>query len=168
MPEIVVRLTDGEDREFGDLLVRACARQMLERYAADEDGDEYSVPSPLADRIKSAVVEVIHEQAAAAAPGIVEKILAAGVVETDRYGYGRGEAKPIAEIVADQVRQEVRTGSHRGETALERLIREEVTKQFHGEMKAAIDEAKRPVLDAIREQATGVFENAMRDALPGF
>lgn len=167
MPDIVVRLAEGEEAEFGELLLGACARQMLSRYVADEDGHACEVPSNLARRIESAVVDEIRSQAREVVPEIVERVLATGVVRTDAFGYGRGETRSVADVIAEQVKDGlVHSSGRRGPSVLEQMIRDEVDRAFKEELHQTIEAAKAPVLAAVREKAAGVFEEALRAALP--
>lgn len=166
MPRIVVELTPGEESAFGDDLLRMCARQMLARYVTDEDGEQTTSPTELARKLEAAIVAEIQTQAREAAPGIVERILADKVVTTDRWGSREGE-KPVAELIAEQVKREAYDGQsgRRGEGVLAKLIRDEVERQFAGELREALQAAKAPLLEAVREQFGETLDQAMRKAV---
>lgn len=167
MPEINVTLGDHEDAQFGELIIGACARQLLTRYLSDDEGSAYAHPTELQRRIQDEVLNVIREEARAAAPGIAEKILAGEVPQSDGYGYASGRSKSIAEVIADEVKGQLRHGSGRqGESVLDKLIREEVQRQLRTELKDVLDAAKREVAEALGKEAREALTGAIQRALP--
>ena len=166
MPQITVTLANHEDEQFGELVIGACARMLLSRYVADEDGGERRISTELQRRITEEILGVIREEARAAAPGIAEKILAGEIPQTDTYGYAHG-SKTIAEVIATEVKQQLQHRSgRRGEGVLDKLIREEVQRQLRTELKEVLDAAKREVAEALGKEAREALTGAIGRALP--
>lgn len=173
MPKIEIDLSPGEDERFGEMVVEACARRMLATYVmGDGESDDergYSVSTDLERRLRDSVLEVIREQAAAAAPGIVQTMLEQGVPETDAFGdrrYGGG-TRSLKEEIAARVKGELQHSSgHRGESVLSLVLREEIRKELRGELNAAVAEARAVVVGAVREEASKSIASALQKALP--
>lgn len=167
MPEVTVTLTDHEHQEFGELVIGACARQLLSRYVSDDEGNEYRHPTELQRRIQDEIEGLIREEARAAAPGIAEKILAGDVPQQDRYGYSSGRSLTVAQVIADEVKRELtHRGGQRGVSVLDKLIREEVQGQLRKELKDVLDAAKAEVAQALAKEAREALTGAVRRALP--
>lgn len=148
-----------DEREFVEAVVQAAAEKMLE----DKVGVDRAV---LARRIERKVESAVREEAQAAAPGIVQRILADRVIQTNEYGYPHGEGKPVAAVIADQVKKELaHSNGRRGPTVLDKLIRDEVDRALAGELKDTLDQAKRIVTDAVSERAISELRKSLADGI---
>lgn len=163
MTEIVVEL--GEREDLQQQVIEAAARQMLTNWTmGDGERDEgYTVPSALRRSLEDAIREEVREQAAVAARGLVEKLLARKVRLTDSWGYDSGE-KPVEEIVLDRLKAAVQSNRN-GKSVLQEIIHEQVTGRLRAELTAVVEEARQPILDAMRAEATGLLERALRKAV---
>ena len=158
----------GDREALADRVVAEAARQLLTQVGVSPDGDVYESQSSLARRVEAAVVDVIHEQAAALTPQIAQKVLAEGVQTTDGYGYAQGAKRPLGAVIAERVEQTL-NGSRYGSTSkglIEGLIKDEVERKLKGELAATLDEAKRKVMRAVSDEATNALRHAIEKALP--
>jgi hypothetical protein len=168
MPEITVALPEMDSDSFTQDVINAAARQLLTRYSYDEDGDPHAIPTELSRRLREHMEDVIREQAKEFAPIVAATILEEGVKETNTWGDATGRSRPLKSVIADEVKKELsHSNGRRGEGVLNMMIREEIQKQLRGELHAMVEQAREPILAAMREEATAVFERAMRKALPG-
>lgn len=137
-----------------DLIVEAAAQQVLA--GAREDVGGYR--KGLRERIAAIQDEHIR---AAVLPDI-EAALTRAVQPTDHYGQPKGEPVTLHEVITEKAMSWLTTpASERyGEsrmTPVERLIKEEVERAFAREVKAALDEAKQQVKDAVQQQGARVL-----------
>lgn len=168
MPEITVALPEMDSENFTQDVVNAAARQLLTRYSYDEDGDEHAVPTELSRRLREHMEKIIREQAQEFAPIVAATILEEGVRETNTWGDATGRTRPLKSVIAEEVKKNLTHGNgRRGEGVLDMLIREEIQKQLRAQLNEIVEQAREPILAAMREEATSVFERAMRKALPG-
>lgn len=162
----------GGDQPFPEALVEAAARQALKHWTAPgPDGEQSEVPTALGRRIEETIAETIRAEAQAAAPKVAETILAEGVQQTSTYGSPVGERKPVRDIVAEKVVEQLtRREGHSGmreATVIEQMIGREVEKQVRAELQDALDEAKKAIADTVGAEATKALTDALRKALPG-
>lgn len=153
--------------EFQERVVEAAARQMLRSLTEGPEGEQGEVPTPLGRRIEEMIETTIREEAAAAAPKVAEEILAEGVRRRDAFGSARGEAVPLRTIVAEEATKQLArsNGRHLGqENVLEKLIRSEVASELRKELKGTLDEAKKTVAEAVREEAAKLLAESMKRA----
>lgn len=170
MPSISVNLTEGEEAEFGEALVEACARQMLNDYFyMDQDSEGFKVEkSSLARQIQNKVVEVVREEARAAAPGIVAKMLSGEVRQSDKYGHWNGETMTVEDVVVDELKKQVspRRGSVTQDCVFDALIREVARDKIEGEMRETLAEAKRVIVNAMTQNAVEALKRAVSAGVP--
>jgi hypothetical protein len=164
---IEIELPVIEDFE-AKVVAAAVDRLMYSTVAGDGESEYgYRVETELQRNVREQMLEVVKEQARAAAPGIAEAILQGEVTITDRYGYSTNKMMTVAELIADTIKNALRDGStgRTGQGVLKDFIAQEVHKQFRGELAAVLEEAKAPVLEAVRAEAVRVIEGAMQNAL---
>lgn len=165
--KIEVTLPEGADAKMEEWVIAACADAMLNRYVFVGEDDVDRVPTALRRALEDQVKDVIAAQARAATPGIVNTILEQGVRAVGSFGDPHGPTMPVREFIAQEIKREMTrgSGSRDGNTVLVKVIREEVQKVLADELKAVVEEAKGPVLDAVRTEASRVLERAMRSAI---
>lgn len=175
-PRLEIELTQRVlscSTDFEEAVIAAVACQLL-RYHTIGDGESddgvYTVPTDLAHKIEAGIREEIREQARAAAPIVAAEVLEQGFTRVDKYGdplfQGAGKTQTIKQAIAETVKAElVHPSGRRGEGVLAMMLRDEVSKQLRGELKGAVDEAKVTVLEAVKVEAAGAIENALRRAL---
>lgn len=160
-----------EIEDFEGKIVQAAVHHLLyETVVGDgEEPDGYTISTSIHTRLQKEIVATIKEQAREQTPKVVEQILAGSVSLTDDYGYDRGKSKTVTELIAETVKDEAYNGNtgRRGGGVLAGMIQEEVRKQFRGELKEAVDSAKSPLLEAVREEAVRAIEMTMANALKG-
>jgi hypothetical protein len=171
MPQITIDFSDQERDAltFDTVLDRIALIVMTEwdvPASVALDGDSEN-PTKIVLAINSKIEKVIRQEAADAAEGIAQRILDKGVIQVDEYGYRRGKEIPVAEIIANQVKEELSThgGNRRGAGALQELIRTEVSRELKGELKETLDEAKRTVMDAVGSTAIAELRKALADGV---
>lgn len=152
---------------FEEAVAAAAARQLLHYYVADEAGDSRRVPTDLERRIRDEVLAKIEEEARAAAPDVVRELLEQGVRRTNTWGDPSGELVSLKTVIAEEVRKELTVSSgHRADTALSKLLKEEVERELKGELKGAVEEAKAVVVRAVGKEAREALEGALRKSMP--
>lgn len=160
MPKMEIDLPEISAETFYDDVVKSAASSLLNRTSYDEDGNPCSWPSTLAKDIREAVIAEVREQAVAATPGIVDKILAGEVVTTDRWGDRTGKRMTVKDIVAEEVKHTVegRNRNHADilSTRIQRTVQTLFTEHID-EVSAAVAE---PIMAAVRDEAVGVYERA--------
>jgi hypothetical protein len=163
VPSIEINLTEKDMAELTpENLLRACADQVLSRYVLDDEGELLKQSSKLRQDLEAIVSSEIRGAATAIAPDIARSILADKVVQTDNFGYARGEPKSVASIIAEQVASTLQPRSGRGGPGvLDKLIREEVDRQVKGELKDALDAAKKVVTDALADRVVPELRKAL-------
>lgn len=173
MPEITINLDElyGGEQPFPDALITEAARLALRTWTAPgPEGQRSEVPTALARRIEETVTEIIREEAAAAAPKVVEEILAEGVQRTNQYGSPRGEKMPLRDVIGEEVVKQLTRRERHGmgdRTVIEEMLEREVEKVVKGELRSALDEATKTIVDAVGEEASKGLTDALRKALPG-
>lgn len=101
--------------------------------------------------VHAAVREVASEEARKSA----QEIVASEFQPRDRYGHPAGKPVLLRAYIADLMRGElILKDTHGSGTIMTQLIREEVQKVVNGELKAAMDEAKKQIGEALRAAAT--------------
>lgn len=145
------------------LVIDAAARSLLTTYLIDEEGGPHRALSSLAHEIHEQIRQEIREQARLEAAGLVRKLLAREVQLTDGMGYGRG-TKRVEDLIVEELRNAVHHGGtgRRGESVLTEIIRDIVRGELRGEFEKVLAEAREPLVEALREEANGVFTRAAR------
>lgn len=153
--------------QFQDAVIKAAARQLLQHYSYDEDGDPHTVPTALERRLREHMTTVLEAQAAKFAPIVAQSILDEGVPSVNSWGDATGPMRPLKTVIAEKVRSELYNGNtgKRGGGVLDQLISAEVQKQLRKDLQEVVAQARQPIIDAMREEATGVFERAMKKAV---
>ncbi len=169
MAEIKINLENDQDRLEGRVIEEA-ARQLLQTWRT-EDGEEFTVPSKLANKIQEAVVDTIRGEARAIAPKVAEDVLAEGVQKTGTYGEPRGEKVPVRAIVADEVVKQLARGNggvySRDAGVLEQIVEREVRKVIREELQESLDEAKNLVATAVGAEAQKALAVSLAKGIPG-
>lgn len=142
-----------------ELVVIAAADRLIERQMARGS-------RPLANMID----EVRTEEIRARVVPMVEAALAGPVQRTDTWGAPNGAPTTIPELVAGQVSEYLtrplpgrRSDDRR--TSLQTFIADEVEKAVTGELRAALDEAKATVRQAVVAQAAEVIQETIARAV---
>ncbi|MFC7450518.1 hypothetical protein [Rhodococcus daqingensis] len=89
------------------------------------------------------------------------------IVPTDSYGNPKGPARTIAEEIVTAAAGWCNQPSGeygRGGTRLQKIIREEIDRQFTKELKGAIDEAKATVTAKVRDHAAQLLADTLTAA----
>ena len=154
--------------EFLDRVVQEAARQLLVTHGADPYGEPYEGESPLARRIEQEVLSVIQAQARELTPQIAEKVIERGVQRTNTWGDPSGSLAPLSTVIAEEVARTLRDSEsgRTGPGAISKIISREVEKQLNNELKAALDEAKQKVMQAVSDRATAALQQAIKETLP--
>lgn len=153
---ITVTIPVQLEQDLEGAIISACAEKVLARWVTEHDPDTGDMdgrrlPTALERRLESAILDVIREQAAAAAPGIVETMLSEGVRRTDTWGDPRGEPVPLRALIAEKAKEALTyPAGQRGTNAITRFMNDAVDKALTGELQAELDAAKA----ALREQLT--------------
>lgn len=154
--------------EFQEQVVAQAARQMLQRYVYDEDGNQGVTSSELARRIENTIADAIREQARKAAPKVAEEVLERGTQKTNNWGDPDGPKVPLSTVIAEEVYRHLRDGQtgRSGPGVLELMLKREVERALREELHEALDEARAKVVAAVKDEATKALAKAIDDTLP--
>jgi hypothetical protein len=169
MAEITINLDElyGGESPFPQALVTEAARLALRTWTAPgPEGEQSEIPTALGRRIEEQVADVIREDAAAAAPKIVEQVLDEGVRLTDHYGSPKGERTPLRTVIAQRVEQELYDGQtgRKGGGVLAEMIGHTVKRQLQEELQGALDKAKADI-QAVHKEASVLLAQSVEGGL---
>lgn len=161
MPRVVVSFSPVEEESLAETLMRSCVDRLLGQYVGiNESGSDVS--DSMTSTVVKEVTKVVREEARNASGGIAKIMLQGRIPTYDTFGSPTGE-KLLAEIIADEVKRSL---SGNRSSILQEMIRNEVSMQLKRDLKAAVDEAKAVVVDALLKEATEALRGAVSAALP--
>lgn len=144
----------------GVTLAQAVAEHLADRLTKDarQNVDFNSIRR----EINTAVGELVSEKLA----DFTER----EIIPTDTYGMQRGEPRTITQEIIDVASKWCNATSRdsfgtRGETNLQKLIKDEVSRAFTAELKKIIDAAKAEVTAKVREHAAAVLAESFTAAV---
>lgn len=132
-------------------IVAAAARQVL-----DEDKAE----------IRRAALAGVREIAAAEGSKAAAELVAAPFQPFDRYGDPRGAPVTLRAFIADEIRAQLKLQPDRGHSpnAFTTVLRDEIRRAIDGELKAALDEARKQIGDELRAAALAALAKRIAPA----
>lgn len=158
-------------------------------YDPDEDEDRYSPDSLSGQVVQAAALELVkqgrktvldlvavavRDQIAATVEGIVREHLGTEVQQVTEWGAVTGPAKPLGQLIGEQVEAALRKpetrdgyGSGRNQTMVQRVIANEVEKAFKVELQAHVKEAQTAAVAAVKSAAAEVIGESIDRARRG-
>lgn len=152
-------LTDaeGEDIASGSvegLIVDLAARELMSQ-AVGKDRDSWRDVLRRVNGIRDDIIaELVRPQ--------VEEALEASITRTNSYGEPTGKTTTLREVIVDQAKQWLTKpgnsfGRRDNDTNVQYLIKQEVDRALTTELKAAVQDARSEVTEAVKAKAAEVL-----------
>lgn len=123
--------------------------------------------------ITSAVLDDVRDTVTAQVSDVVAETLANPVQKTTEWGAPVGESKPLAQLISEQATDALTkpTGdrySNSGRlTVVQKIIADEVTKQFKSELQGHVKQAQEAAVAAVKASAAEVISETIERAQRG-
>lgn len=124
--------------------------------------------------IEKAVLDEVRKSIAEQVGAIVSETLTNPVQKTTEWGSPVGDAKPLAQLIAEQAQDalrkpELRDGYSRGSqpTMVQRIVANEIEKAFKAELQSHVKQAQQAAVAAVKASAAEVIGETIDRARRG-
>lgn len=119
-------------------------------------------------------LSIADEEIREALKPVVAQALEAAVQRTDTFGAPRGEPKSLREVIVESAIDQLRkpqgdgfSGTRRGETLVQFVIRKEVEEALGKDLRSAVQAARAQVLAAVQEKASEIITETIAKVAEG-
>lgn len=145
-----------EDETIDEAVLRHAGWAILQRM-------DDKVRRDLSSKVSDTRTEMIRERL----EPILDEAMEASVQRTNEYGEPKGDPVTLRELITEMIRKELTFKTDRygdGVSALSKLIKSEIERKLDGELRKALDEGKKVILDQLKAHAAQVMTDAMERA----